>query len=174
MRGIRRRIWHGNRKALPGPVLERVSFHRLNQPNFCLHRRVHVALQERIYLERIVTTDKIISRNLLGKGRHVLAQEHAIEYIIVQWKGFFNPPQKVKLQNIDKRKKLMLDLIIVQIRFHIWNILFIKIKGKEGFRHTWFHHERDAEGMPRLHDLENTKVEGEDSSLQPPSSLFNP
>ena len=24
--------------------------------------------------------------------------------------------------------------------------LFIMIKGKEGFRHTWFHHERDAEG----------------------------
>jgi len=39
----------------------------------------------------------------------------------------------------------MLDLINVQIRSHIWNSLFIKIKGKEGFRHTWFHHERDAE-----------------------------
>ena len=39
----------------------------------------------------------------------------------------------------------LLDLIIVQIKSHIWNSLFLKIKGKEGFRHTWFHQERDAE-----------------------------
>ena len=53
--------------------------------------------------------------------------------------------------------KLLLDLIIIQIRSYIWNSLFIKIKRKEDFRHIRFHHERDVEGcmisrMPELRE----------------------
>ena len=58
---------------------------------------------------------------------------------------------KIRIFKINMMDKMSFLFLIVRLNFILYKIsymhsLFIMIKGKEGFRHTWFHHERDVEG----------------------------